>query len=269
LLTIAYSVTFMADGASGQNFARGIRPEEGSAKSVLGPGDALIPQVATGTVPGGAFFFTQFEGINVTDAPASLTIYFGDDEGNDLALPIINPDGTPLGETTGVVWDVIPPGADGGAFTNPNSDVRVGYAIAVSDPPGSVAVMGIFNNQVPGSRLFRASMAPDIIVHNRVRTIFNGGPGGFVSSLAVVSAFAQTLTVTARNGASGDMLCSAPLFLPVAGHRAFIIREQLPCANGVNGILEVTAPLGGIGAVGFAAADQGQGAFTTLPVFGN
>ena len=59
------------------------------------------------------------------------------------------------------------------------------------------------------------------------------------------------------------------MFIPRVGHRAFIIRNQLPCTNNLIGVLEVTAPLRGIGAVAFQAADQGLGAFTTLPVFGN
>lgn len=246
---------------------RFIPASEVGAKRVLTPADGLIVHIGNGTVPGGAILFTNFEAVNVTDAPASVQVFFGSPEGDSMLLPLVGQDGQLAGQFAGIEA-TLPPGAGGSGLTFPTGfEVQVGYALVIADPPGSVAVVGIFNNQVPGLPLFQAGISPDMVAHRRVRTIFTGFDGGFISSLAVVSGFAQTLTVTAREQLTGQVLCSAPLFIPAAGHRAFIVRELLTCARNRQGIVEVTAPLGGIGAVGFLAADAGQGAFTTLQVF--
>jgi len=51
-------------------------------------------------------------------------------------------------------------------------------------------------------------------------------------------------------------------------HLALLIRDALPCTNGTEGMLEVVGQTPGLSGVGFLAADQGLGAFVTLPVWG-
>ncbi|MDA1313975.1 MAG: hypothetical protein O2968_11615, partial [Acidobacteria bacterium] len=131
----------------------------------------------------------------------------------------------------------------------------------------SLPVIGVFKNQVPGERAYQASIPMDSLLHDRFFTIY-ANDVGFVSSLALVAGLAQTVTIIARQELTGAELCRSTRFMSQGQHIAFLVRDELPCTNGGDGMLEVVG--GGIGLSGlaFLAADQGLGAFVTLPVWG-
>ena len=107
----------------------------------------------------------------------------------------------------------------------------------------------------------------DSLLHDRFFT-FYGNAGGFVSSLALVAGLAQTVTIIAHQAGTGAELCRSTRFMSQGQHIAFLVGDELPCTNGGEGMLEVVGQDLGLSGVGFLAADEGLGAFVTLPVWG-
>ncbi len=73
------------------------------------------------------------------------------------------------------------------------------------------------------------------------------------------------MTFSARSE-NGVDLCDDTLSFGAGEHVAFVIRDQLPCTAGVNGVLEVQGT--SIGLAGFGITAQDDGAFVTQPVYG-
>lgn len=249
-----------------------ILPEQANEKRIILPEDSLLPQIANAELAGGAIFFTLWQALNITDSTASFEILFFDGNGDPMTLPLANPmNPTDFANPIPSIGFMasLPPGASAGQFTIPlSAPLQVGYAVVTATPEDSVAVIGIFNNQIPGNRLFQASIPMGPVTHDRFFTFYSGGVGGFVSSLALVASVAQTVTIIARQELTGAELCRSTRPMTQGQHIAVIIREELPCTDGVEGMLEVVGASGGLSGVAFVAADVGQGAFVTLPVWG-
>lgn len=238
-------------------------------------GDDVIPQIANGELGGGQIFFTEFTIQNITDAPAEYIVdYFGPN-GDPMLLPELvsaNPEQTE--EFIGFEG-VIP--AKGTRFyvTWPfGAEVRLGYAMVTSTPPGAVVVTALYNNLVPGSRLFQAGIPMTTRNHNRLFSFFTNSFGQR-SSLALVSLTEQLVTVNARDF-DGVTRCSFNRMMVAGEHFPFLVQNELPCTidvlkgSGVasEGSLEVFGSDASLAAVGFIAQDEGLGAFTTIQVAG-
>jgi hypothetical protein len=244
---------------------RGIPVEDASSKRFILPGDTVVPQIANGTLEGGQFFFMIFEFMNITNGMASMELRFFDSNGDPMALPIAQGKEKGTGSFIGV-GGTFTPGQGGVTVTSPvDAPVQIGYATLSSMPSESVAVLGIFNNQVPGSRMFQASVPMETRLHDKMFMPYLN-TGGFVSSLAVVAGLAQNLTLIARDYL-GVELCRTTKALALGEHYPFLIRDRLPCTVDREGILEVQGQFG-LSGIGFFAADEGLGAFVTLPVYG-
>ena len=144
--------------------------------------------------------------------------------------------------------------------------MRVGYARVTSDPPGAVVVTALFNNLVPGSRLFQAAIPMTTRNHNRLYEVYNNRFGQR-TSLALVSLTAQTVTVNARD-TNGVIQCLFDRPMGPGEHFPFLVQNELACTVDNEGTLEVIGPDATLAAVGFTAQDEGLGAFTTLQVAG-
>lgn len=229
-------------------------------------GDRFIPQIANGTLAGGHFSFMLYSFINITDAPATFELRFYDSSGIALVVPMFQEGGL-IVDAFGL-GAMLPPRSSGvGASAPANVSPTSGYALLTSDPEGAIVVTGIFNNQVPGERLYQASVPLTTFFHKRFYLGFTN-EAGFVSSLAVISVAAQTVTFIIRDGL-GVESCRQSRFFQAFEHFPFLIGDFLTCALNTRALLEVEGDgIGGLSAVGFMAGDQGLGAFTTLPVWG-
>lgn len=237
------------------------------AKAFVRPGDDLVPQIANGELDGGHIFFTIFRIMNITDFPADVLISYFDANGDPLSLPGLLDDGVSVGDFVGIA-DTIPGRAIRFGDTWPfDEPVQMGYAIVESDPLDSIAVIATYNNLVPGSRLFQASVPQTTRLHDRLFVPFDN-VDDVRSSLALVSLTAQQVDIRARDF-NGDVLCEQARFFNAGEHLPFLTQDFLPCTAGLEGILEVFGSDTTLGGVGFTADDQGQGAFVTLPVFGD
>ena len=240
-------------------------PHRPIPKTFVLPGDEILPQIANGALAGGAFFFTVFEAVNVTVGPASFEVSFFTSAGAPMLLPVMQDGGT---IETGMIGDAIAPGGVRFAVTVPGAegDVRIGYAVVTSTPENSVALVAKFSNQVPGERLFQASIPTESRLHDSFFVPYTN-TNGFVASLAVVSLVEQTVTFRA-NAPSGTEVCNTTRPFTAGEHFPFLIRDLLACTAGNNGVVEVEGEGIGLSGVGFSAADAGLGAFVTVPVYG-
>ncbi len=221
------------------------------------PGDQVVPQVATG----GDAFFMSFQFVNFTDRAASVRLSFFDGAGDPMMIPY-EQHGAAL--TDDVLTDTIIAGGIGFAVTSSSGPVRIGYALVESIPENAIAVSTAFNQIVPGRPLFQSFVPLSTALHDRFFVpVLNAG--GFTGALAVVSLVAQDVTFSARSE-NGVDLCDDTLSFGAGEHVAFVIRDQLPCTAGVNGVLEVQGT--SIGLAGFGITAQDDAAFVTQPVYG-
>ncbi|MDA1316052.1 MAG: hypothetical protein O2968_22240 [Acidobacteria bacterium] len=221
-------------------------------------------QIANGELGGGQIFFTLFQAVNISGGPASFTVSFFDGAGDPMTLPIVQ-DGVTI--NANMIGDAIAPGGVRFARTAPNeAAVQIGYAVVNSVPEGAVAVVAQFSNQVPGERLFQASIPVETRLHQKFFMPFINS-GGFVGSIAVVSLVQQTVSFRVLS-ASGTELCSTTEDFEAGQHKAFLLANLLPCSADTNAVLAAEGESIGLSAVGFTAADMGQGAFVTAPVYG-
>ncbi|MDA1315556.1 MAG: hypothetical protein O2968_19680 [Acidobacteria bacterium] len=91
--------------------------------------------------------------------------------------------------------------------------------------------------------------------------------GGFVTSFALVASAAQTVQIVAR-GPDGSERCSFMQPMSTGQHVAILAATELPCMVGGEGFLDFIGQDVGLSAVGFTAADEGLGAFTTFTPWG-
>jgi hypothetical protein len=148
--------------------------------------------------------------------------------------------------------------------------VQVGYARVISDPPGAVAVIALYNNSIPGVPLFQAGIPMTTRNHNRFFVPYDNLSGSR-SAVAVVVLTAQTITVNARDS-NGVIECMFDRPMGAGSHYPFIVQSDLPCTVDSEGVIEVIGPDPTLGGVAFTAQPAGEtpgaGAFTTLQVFG-
>jgi hypothetical protein len=226
--------------------------------------DRVIPQIATGG-DGQSGFFMIFEVFNITERQVDVTIFFADQQGGTMMLPL-----APSGELAGGFRVAVPPGGVAFTRTMPTGPMRIGYALvdAPADASGfglSVGVNAIFNQVVPGRPVFQAGIPVSTPLHDRFFVPYLN-TGGFTGTLAIVNVIIpQRVTFIARDTA-GMELCRTSRLMGQGEHAAFIIREQLSCAANRDGLLEVRADQPSLSGIGFLAQDDG--AFVSQTVFG-
>ena len=160
------------------------------------------------------------------------------------------------------------PGGYGAQVTVPNgSPTAIGYAMVTMNPAESVAVNATFLQLVPERPPFMAGVPLSSVLHKTAFMPYLSGTG-FTPSLALVSLQAQDVTLIARTGFVGAELCRATMNFGAGHHRAFLLRDELPCTSTSEGTLEIRGdPLlpGSIAGIGFEGHDEG--AFVTQPIW--
>ena len=206
-------------------------------------------------------FFMKFQFVNPTAGPATVQLSFFDGAGDPMSIPYTQ-DGSSL--TSATLTDTIAPGGVEFAVTGSSGAVQIGYAVVQSTPENAVAVSAAFNQIVPGRPLFQSFIPLDTVLHDRFFVPYLN-TGGFTGSMAIVSLVMQDVAVIARNN-NGVELCRDTETVAAGSHRAFLIRDRLPCTLGNDGVVEVLGTA--VGLAGFGLTAQDDGAFVTQPVYG-
>ncbi len=223
----------------------------------LNLGDRVIPQIATG----GGTFFMSFQFISIATVPSTVQVDFFDGAGLPMAITYVQDD---IEVTATMLTDTVAPGGIEFARTTLSSTQQIGYATVTSAPPLSVAVGTAFNQVIPNRPIFQAFVPLSTTRHDRFAVPFLNR-GRSTGSIAVVSRVAQDVRFTAKNN-NGTVLCEDTQSFTEGQHQAFVIRDRLPCTDGINGVLEVIGATPGLSGFGITADDGG--AFVTQPVFG-
>ena len=230
---------------------------EANSKNAVINAEGVIPQIATG----GGSFYMDFQFVNSSALSATVTLTFFDSDGVPMAVPYIQ-DGIQSTATT-LVETVAPGGVEFAKTVVGAPDVQVGYAEVVSSIFHAISVQTTFTQVVPDRPLFQAYIPEDTNTNKGRFFLPSINTGSQTSSLAVVSGVAQSVNYIARNR-NGVELCNAGRPFLKGEHRAFIIRDMLPCLAGVDGIVEVVGNENErLFGVGITAQDSG--AFVTQP----
>ena len=220
----------------------------------------IIPQIANSGTPESGGFFMIFNAVNVTSEPATVTVEFFDSQGAPMSMPTLG------GEFVGFTATLQPGGYAAQATVPNGSGARIGYARITSTPNDSVAVHATFVQLVPGRPPFMAGIPATNTLHSTAYVPYVSD-GGFTPSLALVSRVAQTVTLTAREGVEGAVRCSTTLSFGTDEHKAFVLRDVLPCTATGEGSLEIrgSSSTPALSGIGFLANDEG--AFVTQPIW--
>ena len=240
---------------------------------VIAPGDAIIPQIGNSGTPQDGGFYMIFQASNVSTTMATFQVEFFNSNGQSMNMPLpTSPDdlsGTPARGFQGT----LSPGGCGAQVTIPNgSPTAIGYAVVTMNPAASIAVNATFLQLVPGRPPFMAGVPLSSALHKTAFMPYLSG-AGFTPSLALVSLQSQDVTLIARTGFDGTELCRAILTFGAGHHKAFLLKDELPCRptlEGTEGTLEIRGdPLlpGSIAGIGFEGHDEG--AFVTQPIWTN
>ena len=230
------------------------------SSNFVNPGDWHIPQIANSGTPESGGLFMMFSAVNVTSGSATFTVEFFDSQGAPMSMPLVGGEG--IGFT-----GTLQPGGYGAQVTIPNgSGTRIGYAKLTSVPKDSVALNATYVQLVPGRPPFMAGIPLTSVLHS-IAYMPYVADGGFTPSLALVSVLSQTVTLTARSGLDGAVRCSTALSFGFGEHRAFLLRDVLPCTATGEGSLEIrgTSSVAALSGIGFLANDEG--AFVTQSIW--
>jgi hypothetical protein len=204
----------------------------------------------------------DFQFVNSSALPATVTLTFFDSDGVPMAVPYVQ-DGIPSTATT-LVETVAPGGVEFARAVLGAVDVQVGYAEMISSNFFAISVQSTFTQVVPDRPLFQAYIPEDTNINKGRFFLPSVNTGSQTSSMAVVSGVAQNVTYIARNR-NGVELCSAGRPFMKGEHRAFIIRDMLPCLVGVDGIIVEVVGSENERLFGVGITAQDSGAFVTQP----
>ena len=212
---------------------------EGQSGMLQGDSDKIIPQIANHGTPQDGGFFMIFQAINVSAATATFQVEFFDNNGEAMNMPLATSSDDLIGTPAHGFQGTLSPEGYGAQVTIPDgSPTAIGYAVVKMDPAESVAVTATFVNAVPGRPPFMAGVPQSTGLHKTALMPYLSG-GGFTPALALVSLRSQDVTLIAHSGVDGEELCRATMNFGAGHHRAFLLRDVLPCTSMSEGTLEI------------------------------
>ena len=233
---------------------------EGESAMLPDDGDKIIPQIANHGTPQEGGFFMIFQAINVSAATATFQVEFFDNNGEAMNMPLATSSDDLIGASAHGFQGTLSPEGYGAQVTIPNgSPTAIGYAVVKMDPAESVALTATFVQFEPGRPPFMAGVPLSGVLHKKALMPYLSG-GGFTPALALVSLRSQDVTLIAHSGTDGDELCRTTMNFGAGHHRAFLLREVLPCTSMSEGTLEIQGdPLlpASIAGIGFEGHEGG------------
>ena len=212
---------------------------EGQSGMLQDDSGKIIPQIANHGSPQSGGFFMIFQAINVSAATATFQAEFFDANGEAMNLPLATSSDDLIGTPAHGFQGTLSPEGSGAQVTIPDgSPTAIGYAVVKMDPAESVVLTATFVQFVPGRPPFMAGVPLSSVLHKTAFMPFLA-EGGFTPALALVSLRSQDVTLIAYSGLGGDELCRATMNFGDGHHRAFLLRDVLPCASMSEGTLEI------------------------------
>jgi hypothetical protein len=220
--------------------------------STFGFGSAL----RVGQIADGSNWKTLFQVVNLDVTPVNFSFQFWDDNGNALALPLVN-------GSSGVFSGTLPVGGTAFAET-PGTAAALTQGWAEAASGGRIGVLTIFRQIVPG-RPDSEGTVTGVVSGSRVFLPFDD-TNGYVTGVAIANTNpTQTLFVTLTFVQENGSQSTGSLSLPPHGHTAFVLTSMFPALAGVRGSMEITASTPDITVVGLRFSPNNS--FTSLGEF--
>jgi len=204
----------------------------------------------------GASWKTLFAVVNLDSSPVDYAFQFWDDNGNPLALPILNGS---VGTLTGTV------GAGGTVFAEtPGTAQSLLQGWAEVAGSGRIGVLTIFRQSVPG----RPASEGTVTAAPSASTIFVpfDNTQKQVTSVAIANTNpTQTLAVSLLFHLENGGQAAGALTLPPHTHQAFPLPTMFPAVAGLRGSVQFTAPSPDITVVGLRFSPLNS--FTSVGAF--
>jgi hypothetical protein len=224
--------------------------------SVVFIGDTVIPHV----VDGGSWL-TTFMFVNLENHQVHLNLYFFNDDGTDLILPIEG-----QGNVRGMSLTMGPACTLQFQTMDTSSTTRTGWAYMSQDNYNdSIGGMAVFRQVIPGRPDFEAVVPVVSQFQNHFVMYYDNV--GFTTAYAVANPSSQTVTIplTVRNQA-GVVLQSTSATLCPYCHSADTLVNLLPATAGGRGTVEIQTSGYGVAALGLRF---GAASFTSFPTMEN
>jgi hypothetical protein len=220
--------------------------------STFGFSSALrVAQIADGSN-----WKTLFQVVNLDVTPVNFAFQFWDDNGNSLALPLVNGSPSPFSGT-------LPVGGTAFAET-PGTAAALTQGWAEAASGGKIGVLTIFRQIVPG-RPDSEGTVTGVLSGSKVFLPFDD-TNGYVTGVAIANTNpTQTLFVTLTFAQENGSQSTGALSLPPHGHTAFVLTSMFPALSGVRGSVEFTASTPDIAVVGLRFSPNNS--FTSLGEF--
>jgi hypothetical protein len=247
--TSSFNVT-VADNnfaSAGQTFSLTINPKTFDFTSAL-----RVAQIVDGQT-----WKTLFAIVNLDSVPVNYVTRFWDDNGNSLALPLLN--GTP-----GTLAGTVAVGGTAFAETPGGTSTALSQGWAEVSSTGRIGVLTIFRSSIPGKPDAEGTVT-GVSSGNRIWVPFDNTQG-FTTGIALANTNpSQPITVSVLLQLENGSQTSGSIFLPAHAHVAFVAPTRFPFIAGARGSILFTAPTADLTVVGLQFTPTGS--FTSLGSF--
>jgi hypothetical protein len=261
---VALSLSVLSLGAFAQSVSSLSKDSTDLAANALSPKAYLMPgDISFAHIAVGGWWRTQFFLVNMSSNSIPYTLYFFDDNGTPMSLPI------PV--TGGYSWSttfagtIAPYGENNFTATNLDTvNTKTGQAILSYDHSlGDIGGFSVFQEVMTNGQIYEATVPVSGTDSKLFLPFyhFEGYDSGV--ALANPSNSSTRVTIQALNN-SGSVVVSDTIVLPAYGHTAFDLLSRYPSLNNVRGSLYITSSSGYLSCVGLRFSPTGS--YTTIPI---
>lgn len=230
---------------------RPLSPKSGSVES-----GNILPHFAAGA----NIWFTEFEIFSLEDKPVPFTMEVFDGTGSRQTLQLFDSAGRDLGVAN--IWQGIAQIGTMRLRTASSGPIQQGYIVFETPDFKDLAVNAIITSVAAGVPQFRTFVPALGRFQDHIRMTFSN-TRGFFSGVAYTAEATQNVTLIARRS-DGSEVCRKTKQVLDSHYEAFLLRDEMPCTNGEEGLLEIVSDFVGIVAIGLTF-DSALRMWTNLP----
>jgi hypothetical protein len=216
----------------------------------------ILPHFAAGLNT----WLTEFEIFSLEDKPVPFTMEVFNGAGERQTLELFSVSGVSLGVAN--IWNGVAQIGTMRLRTSSAGPIRQGYIIFNTPDFRDLGVNAIITSVAGGVPQFRTFVPALGRFQDHIRMTFPNARG-FFSGVAYTTEATQNVTMIARRS-DGSEICRKTKQVVDGHYEAFLLRDEMPCTNGQEGLLEIISDFVGIVAIGLTF-DSALRMWTNLP----
>jgi hypothetical protein len=219
----------------------------------------ILPHYAIGSNT----WATDFHVFNLNSGSASFVLSFYDNDGNPDALNLFTDTGQPLGAISSFAG-VVPAGGAVVLKAPVVPEMHQGYAVLEATDSSSLGLSSTILAVENGEPIFR-TFVPGLEHSDSLRALYFDS-GDLISGMALANTnpfIDATVNLIFRNRAGAE-LCRVNKELPAGTHVAFLLRDDVPCTAGTDGVLDIISDNWFVAAI-VLVFDQQRRMWTQIP----